>query len=59
MHLRGFITTKITKKGKYSSIFIESNGRILDWGHTIGLLNNRYADTDGFLYLYVGRENAF
>ena len=60
VQLREAISMRLENKSKRSnSFFIESNGRILDWNSNISALSKTLADRDGFLYLYIGKEDVF
>jgi hypothetical protein len=59
LQLREVISKRLDSRGRGSSFFIEANGRILDWNSNISALSKNMADRDGFLYLYVGKEDVF
>lgn len=59
LQLREVIARKLEGKTKSCSFFIECNGRILDWNTSISTLSAKMADKDGYLYLFVGREDVF
>lgn len=59
MQVRQVIARRLDNKTQTTSFFIECNGRILDWNTSISALSLRMAESDGFVYLFVGREDAF
>ncbi len=60
LQLREIIAKRLEGKGKSrNSFFIECDGRIADWNTSISVLSARMADRDGYLYLFVGREDVF
>ena len=60
LQLREVIAKRMEGKSKSrSSFFIECNGRIMDWNTSISALSAKMVDRDGYLYLFVGREDIF